>query len=56
MHARRYFVCVSVALLFIAGCATAPEDESRRQAKILSISASTSGVNRSMNSTAFMFS
>jgi len=32
MHARRYFVCVSVALLFIAGCASSPEDESRRQA------------------------
>jgi hypothetical protein len=32
MNVRRYSVCVSVALLLIAGCATSPEDESRRQA------------------------
>jgi len=32
MNVRRYLVCVSVALLLIAGCATSPEDESRRQA------------------------
>ena len=32
MNVRRSVVCVSVALLFIAGCATAPEDDARRQA------------------------
>ena len=32
MNVRRFVVCVSVALLFIAGCATAPEDDARRQA------------------------
>jgi hypothetical protein len=32
MNVRRSVVCVSVALLFVAGCATTPEDESRRQA------------------------
>ena len=32
MNVRRHFVCVSVALFFIAGCATSPDDESRRQA------------------------
>lgn len=32
MNVRRYSVCVSVALLLIAGCATSPEDESRREA------------------------
>jgi len=32
MNVRQSFVCVSVALLFIAGCATTPDDESRRQA------------------------
>ena len=32
MNVRRYSVCVSIALLLIAGCATSPEDESRREA------------------------
>ena len=32
MDVRRHVVCVSIALLFIAGCATPPDDESRRQA------------------------
>jgi len=32
MNVRQSFVCVSVALLFIAGCATTPDDEGRRQA------------------------
>ncbi|HSM30181.1 MAG TPA: DUF6491 family protein [Woeseiaceae bacterium] len=32
MDVRRYSVCVSVALLVIAGCATSPDDESRGQA------------------------
>ena len=32
MNVRRSVVCVSVALFFVAGCATTPEDESRRQA------------------------
>ena len=32
MNVRRYSVCVSVALLLIAGCATSPDDKSQRQA------------------------
>jgi len=32
MNMRRIAVCASVALLLIAGCASAPEDESRREA------------------------
>jgi hypothetical protein len=32
MNVRRSVVCVSVALLLIAGCASAPEDDARREA------------------------
>ena len=32
MNVRRYFVCVAVALFFIAGCAMTPEDEDRLRA------------------------
>ena len=46
MNVRRSAVCVAAALLFAAGCASSPEDESRRQAieadilEILSLSLS----------------
>jgi hypothetical protein len=32
MNARRSAICVAAALLLIAGCASSPEDESRRKA------------------------